>query len=178
MIITSKRQMYRLLEAGKLGNTFQIWRSVDDFEESGFRGLTGVRCSDEPGAPYWHHLTPHQTLSAVSLFEDMGYTPVIYEASPDQHIIIQGEFMWLDGVAYIRYSRAKTHMRRALAEDNNYASGRQAEILMRHSLGQRSWREIVWLSMMYPEHVIEFTAYDKRVGRDGLTVIVWEVRNY
>lgn len=177
-VITSKRQMYELLRTGRLGNTFRIWRSTEEFEQSGFKGLTGIRASDEPGAPYWHHLTPHQSLFAVSLFEDMGYTPVIYEASPDRHIVMQGEFAWYEGTLYLRYSRAKTHMRHALATDNNYAEGRRAEVLLRGALGQRSWAEVVWLSMLYPEHVIEFTAYDCPVGREGLTICIWEVRSY
>ncbi len=187
MLITSKARMYELLRTGALGNTFRIWRSTEEFESSGFKGLTGIRASDEPGAPYWHHLTPHQTLYAVSLYEEMGYTPVIYEASPDQHIVMQGEFSWhthddlrgwSEPVLYLRYSRAKTHMRAALASDNNYAEGRHAEVLLRHALGQRSWAEVVWLSMIYPEHVIEFTAYDKKVGQKQQTICVWEVRAY
>ena len=178
MRITSKRQMYDLLRTGALGNSFRVWRSTEDFEASGFRGLTGVRCSDAPGAPYWHHLTPHQTLFAVSLFEDMGHTPVIYEAAPDRHIVMQGEFMWLDGVFYLRFSRAKTHMREALVVDNNYAEGRQAEVLLRHTMGQRAWSEFVWLSLTYVEHVFEFTTFDKKVGQDQTTTVCWEVRMY
>jgi len=178
MIISSKPQMYRLLREGKLGNSFRVWRSTEDFEKSGFRGLTGVRCSDAPGAPYWHHLTPHQTLHAVSLFEEAGYTPVIYEASPDRHIVMQGEFMWLNGFLYLRYSRAKTHMRAALAIDNNYAEGRRAEVLLRRSVGQKAWADFVWLSMIYPEHAFEFTAYDCPVGREQKLAVCWEVRAY
>lgn len=177
-MITTKKHMYRLLSEGALGNRFRIWTSVEAFERSGYRGLVGVRASDQPGATYWHHLTPHQALAASSLFEEMGLHPVIYEASPDRSIVMQGECVWLDGIFYVRYSRSQTHMRAALSSDNNYAEGRHGEILVRHAVGQRCWSDFVWLSLEYPDHAIEFTAYDRPVGVEQQLAVVWEIRHY
>jgi len=177
--VSDKQHMYYLLSRGAFGNRFHIWENVDDFERSGFRGLCGVRCSDQPGAPYYHHLTPHQALWTASVFEEAGYHPVIYEASPDQWITFQGEILETEVGLYLVYSRLKTHMRAALAGESIHVFGIVAKDLLREKLSASSYEDLQSIFDNYPSHVVEFTAYEVFVGcLKGRNAVIWEVRNY
>jgi hypothetical protein len=176
--ITSKTQMYALLRRGAFGNTFQIWDNADDFAASGFRDLVGVRCSNKPGAPYYPHLTPHQGLMMAALVEERGLEPVIYEASPDQLITLQGELADFSEGFQLTYSTRRCSMREALREPS-FASGKRAELLVRRAVTASDWADIEAIFTTWPGHVVEFTAYSSPVGNlRGRRAIVWEVRSY
>lgn len=180
-VISNKKQMYRLLTQGQLGNTFRVWDGVDAFKRSMlfrscYSGLFSVRCKTV-GAPGDHHLGFREAVEFARCLERYDLVPIIQESSPDSHITLQGEFMWWNDVFYLSYSTQKAYMRTAMLDAKN-VSGREAEVLLRHAMGQESWSDFVWLSMIYPEHAFEFTAYDRRVGVENKYVICWEVRAY
>ena len=182
MIISSKKIMYERLRAGLLGNSFRIWTDVDEFAKSNFRGLTGVRIQGMiPGLPYFHHLNFQQTVEKFYELKRQGYTPIIYEASDDPHIVWQGEVTrasWSCGW-HVEYSRAKTHMRAAFAVERLCVTGYSATVLLQNTLTPSSFADLEDLMDLYEDHVIELTVYDQCVGQfPDRNYCLWEVRKY
>ena len=111
--------------------------------------------------------------------EQFGCRVVYYEASPDQHITFQGEFVESDHGPMLEYSRAKTAMRDALKKERILVFGPGARLVLKSYLSEASYEDFLALGQLYPDCVIEFTAYEVFVGDiPGRNAVVWEVRNY
>lgn len=182
-MITSKTQMYELLKAGVFGNRFRIWDTEEEFKaavDAGFDWLVGVRVVGVPGLPYFHHKTYEEAIELGRMLKrKYGYPVRYYEASPDPHITIQGEFVELDHGPALEWSTVKTHMRAAFAAERLIAFGPGARLILRHMLSEGSYHDFLALGELFPDAVIEFTAYDIFVGDiPGRNAVIWEVRNY
>jgi len=181
MIIRSKQQMYQLMERGALGNSFRIWHNVEDLIQSGFDGPLGIRCAGVPGLPYFHRLTIEQVIRKVEELKCFRCPIKIYEASQDEYITIQGEICEIDGLLVAELSRAKTHQRAALVAERITYYGLQVwDVLSRVGLlTEVDLNDLHMLLDTYPNHVIEFTAYEILVGQLlGRSHVVWEIRFY
>ena len=183
MQIKSKVQMYKLLKAGILGNRFRIWDTEEEYKEAvdnGFDWLVGVRCVGPPGLPYFHHKTYDEAIQIGRTLRRVHGCPVkFYEASPDDHITIQGEFVEEDHGAMLEYSMVKTHMRAAFAKERICVFGPGARLVLKSYLSDGSYQDFLALGELYPRAVIEFTAYDIFVGNiPGRNSVCWETRNY
>jgi len=181
--ILDKASMYQLLEAGRLGNAFRAWRLAEDLISSGYSGLVGVRLvgrRGEVGLPYRHHLTVAEGIELAARWRvEWDREPVIHEASPDEHILWQGEATRLCWGWHVEYSRTKTHMRAAFAKERLVADGVRALVLLRETLSPGSFTDLEELLGLYPDHVVELTAYDICIGQiPGRSAVVWEVRKY
>lgn len=183
---TSKARMYSMLKAGALGNVFPVWETADEFMRAvagGFSGLVGVRSMGPPGLPYFTQLQPSEALRVgTQLTAEHGYPVRYYEASPDHRITIQGEFSEGpngDLGAVLEYSRARTHMRAALAQERIIVIGPGARLVLKSYLSEASYEDFLALGERFPGAVIEFTAYETFVGElPGRNHVVWEVRSY
>lgn len=174
-MIANKYRMYQETSLGRW-NTLNFWETKEALQASGFDGLLGLRWRDGVGKAYHHHLTVSEILKVTEgLYGDYIYA----EASNDDHITIQGEASYtLDGW-HLEYSRCKTHMRQALGVERFIVSGVLALMVLRAYLYGSSFDNLQDLTVLYPDHVIEFTAYDMCVGRlRGQNIIIWEVRKY
>lgn len=183
MKIENKAQMYELLASGCLGNRFRIWETDEEFRaavDAGFDWLVGVRCVGCPGLPYYHHKTYEEAIEiGAHLRKAHGYPIRYYEASPDQYITIQGEFVEADHGPMLEWSTVKTHMRAALAQERNMLYGPGARLVLKRELSEASYEDFLALGQLYPNAVIEFTAYEIFVGDSpGRNACVWECRNY
>ena len=183
MRIRNKIQMYEHLEKGLFGNRFRIWNSEEEFRravDEGFDWLVGVRMVGKPGLPYFHHKTYEEAVEiGRRLKKEYGYPVRYYEASPDQFITIQGEFVEDDMGPMLEWSRAKTHMRAALAAERNMLYGPGARLVLKRHLSDGSYQDFLALGELYPGAVIEFTAYDIFVGDiPGRNAVIWECRHY
>jgi hypothetical protein len=182
-MINNKVQMYEMLEAGCFGNRFRIWNTEEDFKaavDNGFNWLVGVRCVGQPGLPYYHHKTYEDAIViGQKLKEKYGYPVRYYEASPDQFITVQGEFLECAHSPVLEWSTARTHMREALRLERNVLFGPGARLLLKRELSEGSYEDFMALGELYPDAVIEFTAYEIFVGNiPGRNAVIWEVRNY
>lgn len=182
-MIRSKRQMYELLKMGAFGNRFRIWDTEEEFRaavDAGFDWLVGVRCVSNPGLPYYHHKTYDEAVAIGAELKEKYCCEVrYYEASPDPHITIQGEFVEDDMGPMLEWSTAKTHMRAAFAQERNMLCGPGARLVLRRTLSEGSYQDFLALGELYPNATIEFTAYDIFVGDiPGRNAVIWEVRNY
>lgn len=182
-MIRSKAQMYKLLKAGIFGNRFRIWDTEDEYKaaiDAGFDGLVGVRCAGPPGLPYFHHKLYEEAVEIGRTLRRVHSCPVkYYEASPDQFIRIQGEFVEADMGPMLEWSTVKTHMRAALAQERNMLFGPGARLVLKRTLSDGSYDDFLVLGELFPNAVIEFTAYDVFVGNiPGRNAVCWECRSY
>jgi hypothetical protein len=175
--------MYDMLKAGAFGNRFRIWDTDEEFKaavDNGFNSLVGVRAVGKPGLPYFHHKTYDEAIKiGKEMRKSCGCEIRYYEASQDQHITIQGEFIEHDSGAMLEWSTAKTHMRAAFKIERRSMFGPGARLLLKHALSDGSYQDFLALGELFPNAVIEFTAYRILVGNiPGRNAVIWEVRHY
>jgi hypothetical protein len=174
--ITSKQQMYALKFRHAFGNTLRTWRTERALLDSGFTGHLGLRCVGKPGGPFVHPLTVVQALKAAPQLRARGYTVLFCEAAPDHLITIQGEFADYSDGYWLTYSRQKSNMRIAM-QHPQHACGRYAEMLVHSNVSAADWEDFLALFEKWPEHVLEFTAFETPVGQlRGRHAVVWELR--
>jgi hypothetical protein len=179
--VPSKVRMFELLQQGNIGNTLRVWNSPDDLRRdvcAGYDGLIGVRCSGKPGLPYFHHRTPEEGIAIGAELLSQGIRPIYYEASRDEWILIQGEVAQTELGLHLRASTVKADMRVALKKAKYYW-GLSAKIILDQYFWESSRAELETLFEVYPNAVIEFTAYSTTMGQHkGCNVVFWEVRHY
>lgn len=168
MKVNNKQEMYTLLRAGKFGNTARIWNSYIELVESGYTGLVGVR-SLSVGGPFLPYLTVAEA-PREGIYSEMQL---------DEHILLQGEvYRSVEGL-YLLASSLKTHMRPALREGGKHYWLLAAYAQLQTALWPSDYDNLMELLALYPDSVVEFSAYDKAVGIiPNRNTIIWEVRNY
>lgn len=180
--IGSKGQFIELCERGAFGNTFRFWRGAGEFSKvaRSLECLVTVRCLGEPGMPYMPRAHPMEALWFGEQFERVHKCEALFhEASPDHMIVLQGEYCEAAHGSMLEWSRSKTDMRAALAEEHNVLFGPGARLLLKRVMWPASYDDLLALGETYPEAVIEFTVYSQCVGSlRGRNHCIWEVRNY
>ncbi len=168
-VVSNKQEMYKLLLAGKFGNTARIWDSYADLLASSYKGLVGIR-SMVPGGVF----LPYVSISAAPR-EGVRYS----EMQDDGAIVLQGElYRSVDGL-YLLASSHKTHMRDALRQGGKHYWLSAAYAQLQTALWPSDYDNLMELLAEYPDSVIEFSAYCKTVGIiPNRNTIIWEVRNY
>lgn len=101
------------------------------------------------------------------------------ESMPDEALTIQGEVTRAPGGLYLRCDRTpglKMKDAMAVAKD---AWGVHAKLVLDHFLWPNSLDDVEILLDTYPDHVVEFSTYDRAVGdQPRRNTIIWEVRSY
>jgi hypothetical protein len=114
--IRNKRQNYDLWQRGAFGNKLRAWRSVEEWQASGFGGLVVLREMGRGGGRCLYNVEPDAVFDSLLVWAVEGVPldrVMVNEAAPDQYAILQGEYdneLW--GCFY--YSRCAKHMRDAL----------------------------------------------------------------
>lgn len=184
MRIEDKERMYELLIRGQLGNRLRIWTSEEDYRQSveeGYDGLVGVRSvGRQKGLPYYHHKKYEEAVRLGREIEKKyGCAVCYYEASKDDHIIIQGELTEYPHGFGLEYSTVKGAMREAFAAERLMDFRSHIPAAVRRAFNGASYEELLWIFDRYPGSTVEFTAYDVCVGvYPGRNVCFWEVRHY
>jgi hypothetical protein len=184
--ITTKKAMYRLLQAGLLGNTIPIYNSVDEWWDSddlwrydnwGVRVLT-------PGDKRMRLNIPRGwVLDYVkdNFPEDSGYniSPMI-----DQWSIFKGEVYEQYHTppyglcAYVNF-KGNMPWREALRDYGQHFFGLEAKLQLQKYMDPSSYDDVRTLLEEYPDHVVEFSVCDRSVGIiPGRNSVIWEVRKY
>ena len=180
MRIKHKRQMYDLLIRGCLGNTIQMWRSLDEILASRYTGSITVRSLTVSDPIRIYNDTFGSVVWKLKTAGGLRRTDLIFGAAPpDGDRILQGEFCRMPHGWHLRYSRLPLPMRVAFEHENLRTQGLQALNLVKSSVCPADFDDMREVLDTYPGCIIEFSAYECGVGLDtSRNTIVWEARNY
>lgn len=179
--IRTKREFYRLWEAGVLGNKLRTWRDPSFAYASGAPTL-GLREVGASGGGKLSIVERADLLAEASKWNDEGRRYVICEAAPDRLATIQGEVMraetgWAGTLGFVKDGK---RMRESMRDgDLAPMAGLAVLDLLRRHLDPNSLDDLYSLLDAYPDAVVELTSYSVAVGElPRRNTIFWEVRNY
>ena len=174
--IKSKSQMYELYHRGAFGNKNRNWLTLEDYLTSQFQGLVALRETEKVGGKCYYNLCREGVLSHVHEFPK-GYN--ISEMLPSDKLLLQGEVQRDEQGLYLFYSKALAPMRDALKQSPQHTRGLAAHLLLQNYLDSSSYEGLLELLDNYPNHVIEFSTYNCKVGEiPNRNTVIWEVRQY
>jgi hypothetical protein len=182
MNIADKRGMYELYATGGFGNRPHHWGSVDEYVNSDFAGLVGIR-NRLASSPFCD-CRPHTRAAVIEQLMNWRRdgldwsTVVINETAPHWIQTINAEVMRTTDGIYVRWSPVQKVMREALAELSYHWTGLRALLLLQQRCDAPSYDNLVDLLDRYPEHIVELSAFTRSVGIWNWNTIFWEVRLY
>jgi hypothetical protein len=181
--IISKRHFSRLYMAGLTGNKPRTWESVEEVETSDFRDKVALRyCGPGWGGPFITDLRVNQLSSALRRLVKNGWSKsdfyISEQFSPKKtKYLINGEVMRRKEGLCLYYSTENKMMRPALESSGKQIYGISAVLVMRHFLLPADIDDIESLLDDYPDHVLEFSGFDRCVGiYPRHRSVVWELR--
>jgi len=183
--ITNKRDMYRLLTAGSLGNTIPQWFDVSEWERSADAGrypLWGVR-SLVPGGPCRLNC-PAAEVRATAERPEFQRAGVNVSAMVDAVTVVTAWLEVYDSptglVVYgIEYPPRGVSWREWMPTRGRHWEGTAARMVLRKHLNPNSLDDLSTVLDRWPGHVVELSAVEGCFGTvPGRNGIVWEVRNY
>jgi len=185
--LPDKRAFFEAWNRGKLGNKLQTWSRPEDVPGNYTGRLMFRRVSRLGGSDRIWEFPVRRAIPFWTGYLNTGRKPdlVANETAPDRHAVLQGEL--LEDVGGLRLFAAirepedsgkMIRMREALLKAREYR-GLTAEILLRRYCSPASYDDLQELLILYPDHVVEFSAYSRAVGwAVGRNVLIWEVRLY
>lgn len=180
--IRSKKEFYDLWNRQLLGNKLRSW-SVQEFYQSGYDGEFGMRLAGAGGGGFFLIPEDRNLKRAVKVFEAKGFKEsdiVVCESAPDWDVTLQGEFYHSSEGWYLLglEGHPGLRMREALKLASVYRGVMALNLLKKH-LTAASYDDIMELIDIYPDSIIELSAYARNVGwATGRNTLIWEVRNY
>lgn len=182
--VRSKQDFVRRYKAGEFGNHSPTWDTVEEYLASGYQaGLLHLR-NRKPGGEGTYNVQPEAVeREADKLFITHGVSLkdlYVSAMAPTAQTTLQGELMLNQlGEWQLFYSHDPLTMRDALAASGRQAVGLTSRSLIYHHMNHRSRQWLAWLLHAYPEHVIEFSCYNRCWGTEpGFNTVFWEVRTY
>ena len=172
MQVRNKQEFYRLWNLGRFGNTLQSWTDLKSFQESGYRGSTGLR-----------FLQPGRIMIEVRSAQEVERhfvegTHIICESASDDKLTIQGEIQLSPRHYDLRYSVEPGYrMPEGLRRFQQHTHGLNAMCQVRTRMDPSSWDDLQEILDDFPNAVVEFSCYQMDVGSArGRNTIFWEVR--
>lgn len=186
MIVETKRQAFALYHGGRFGNKLRTWDTVRDFVYSNYCGLVTMRYKGTITGKAWYAYNVKSSAVADKAKEwiAQGADPmliVLNESAPDDRLIVQGELIHTPrGYCFIRrFDKVKMRVAMTMSNAKDEVTGLRALAELRRVCTGSSFDDLMELSELYPDSVIEFSVYAMCLGScRGRNVIVWEVRNY
>lgn len=178
-MILNKKENYKLYLKGSFGNKIKSWDSVNSFQNDLYKGSVSVRYKGLPGQFCYYNVN-NINLILRDIISKGGKKEnvIINESAPDEHLTIQGELMRNELGLYLFYSTEKGKMRDCL-KNGKSINGLRVKLLLEYYLSPSSYDDIMDLLDLYPDHVIEFSTYNKCLGDcTGRNTLIWEVRKY
>lgn len=181
--IRTKAEMFRLWNAGALGNKLQTWKPGEQLPPG---PPVGIRYADpRGGGGRCDYDVPRREVPArLEEWRAAGLNPeyaVICETAPDHRATLQGEIRDTEhiGLRGFLELHSKMRMRTAINAGKLKPYGPLAtRMLMRQYMDEPSREHVEALLETYPDATIEFTCYDFKIGHLSQNTIIWEVRNY
>ena len=192
--IATKSEFYALYELGYFGNRALAWKSYEEVLASGWKGKICVRSKKgiDRKKPIYNFPIEH----VLKEMKRRGFVPeesTFNQSMPDEHLLIQGEIRRIGDKPFngnlqtalkcrglgLRYTTVKKPMNEALREEDLWAQGLEASLILQRNLCSSSHSDIMDLLDIFPNDVIEFSTYDIAVGNiPGRNTVIWEVRNF
>jgi|SRR6185369_187923 len=186
--VRTKRDFVKRYAAGEFGNASPTWLDPERFKEEAPRNgsLFHLRNGAVAGGKsyykqpflraymYWKNAPNTIGGRIEDWYTSMQIPPLV-----EQSLLLQGEVMRTERGLYLYYTRVKEPMRIALARESASVFGILAVSLLREALCSNSYDWLNELLDLYPDHVVEFSAYERRWGTlPNFNTVFWEVRNY
>ena len=194
MKITNKKDMYRLAEIGALGNVLRHW-SVEEFhcrlvlQPQLCAGTYGVRDTRPGTGIFKRHMGADETLEYVASIVRRGLANgedlIVSEDTwlLDGKRILQGE-VFTDNAQGLTLRFHSIGTSWSCRDEVREIGAREVHGLMAKSyldafldVPSREWMDVL-LYELYPDSVVEFTAFSQVVGLMRWNTLFWEVRNY
>jgi hypothetical protein len=194
--IRNKREMYALQRAGMLGNFLPIF-TWEEFLKQRPKGMFGFRHRTAVGSPLFKRMmNEHQVedyvraLLATNQIVESDVIISVDTSLTDEWRTLQGEVMrsipslgqdtgglGLTLVYYKLFSdlTCRDEMRQTPLTE---LRGIRADRMLRYFLDANSYDWMRELMELYPDAVVEFTAFSRSLGSFGWNTLFWEVRNY
>lgn len=180
----TKTENDRFFQSGFYGNKLRTWTSYGQWEWSGYLGRVSIRYK-EPQSPWCRYdVTPDHVPVWIQQFVAEGADRAKFifgEMAPDERLTLQGELRRCETGLELFCSTFKGRMREALtnANGNTTFTGVSALAVLQTYLTGSSWSDLQELLELFPDHVIEFSAYEMCLGScRGRNALVWEIRSY
>lgn len=182
MRVATKRDYLSMAARGILGNQMPSWPDVESAKAAGHRGTVMIRYK-APNSPFMRADVPLDDADRVmaGLVGEGADRRLMYLTwmSPSVGRRINAEVWRGPGGLYLNYSTAQTHVRAALEGSGKHAEGTAARLILEWACCPNSLDDIEALLELYPDAVIELTAFDREIGDiPGRNTVIWEVRNY
>lgn len=180
MDISTKSINYNLYKRGLYGNKLRTWYSLNEYIKSGYNNTVTLRYSGVGGGMYCAYNIINPKLK-IEEFVKQGANRdlfIINESAPDENLLIQGEIT-KDYRGYnLFFSLEKGKMRDCL-KNGIQTNGLKSKIILQKYLFPNSYNDIMELIELYPNHIIEFSSYEFKLGDcQNRNTIIWEIRNY
>ena len=184
--IASKKRFYELWNSGELGNKPRTWKTYEDLKQSGFAGTVAIRrCSGSGGSgPFIPNLRPEQVSAELDNLVRKCWSPKDFQFSEQLtpgalRYHISGEIIrTVEGLA-LYYSTANKLPQDALNSSGTQVFGLRSQMVLNHLLWPADREALMELHDRYPDHVIEFSGFNRLVGIiPGRRMVIWEVRRY
>jgi hypothetical protein len=171
--IRTKAEFYRLWRQGLLGNRPRAWADAAALRASGYSGLVTMRSTGAGGGKTRYRVPVAEALASAW----SGCT--FNEACPDEELTLQGEAARMVGGLCLTYSTTPNLAMREAMKTARTASGAAALAILDAYLAPPSRDDLSAIWDLYPDAVIEFSAYGRKVGdQPHRNTLIWEVRNY
>lgn len=180
--VLTKRDFVVRYAAGEFGNAAPTWDLLSECLNSGYSGRVHIR-NRIAGGPTWYNIPMNQLDMAYKKLREMGVKVknMYFSAmAPHHENVIQGEVQQSNKHLDLLYTDVKNHpMREALEIRQRNVSGAQATIVLRSCLCGNSYEWLNFLLESYPDHVIEFSTFNRFWGTvPRFNTVFWEVRKY
>lgn len=173
--VKNKKQMYKILAQGGFGNCVKQYNSLEEFQQSGYDRLVGIR-SLRRGGLFIPYVKPEDVKTHLNKFPE-GYN--ISPMQDDKRIRVQGELFRDESGLRLFCSFVQEPMRAALKKGGQQYSNLEALRILKRNFWPSSYDDIMELLDDYDGHVVEFSCYSIPVGSlPHRNVIIWEVRQY
>ena len=184
--VANKRKFYEMYELGLFGNKPLTWKSRQEILDSGWKGKVCIRAGGSRNgmkrSRVGYNIPLANLKSKIEQLVQKGIPEsdlFFNQSMPDRNLTFQGELMRGIGGLNLHYTYVKKPMNKALKISSYNTQGLEAKMLLQKHLSPSSLSDIYCLLDIFPESIIEFSAYRIPVGNiPGRNTIIWEVRNY
>ncbi|MBS3117783.1 hypothetical protein J4430_02795 [Candidatus Woesearchaeota archaeon] len=183
MIVKTKEENYRLLQGGMFGNHLRMWDSFKEIVKSGYTGSVSIRYKGKGGGGEALYEVPFDKIwqRQEEIIKRGAEKDLITfnESAPDRRLTLQGELETSIRHYLLEYSTDKVGMREALGNFRKRAEGLKARMMLELFLTPSSYQDMMALIELFPDCIIEFSAYEICLGNiPGRNAVIWEVRDY
>jgi hypothetical protein len=180
--ILTKKQYYEMASTCKFGNKLMTWDGRGEWEKSGYSGPIRFR-SKVPGSRIFTSGKPYEGPEILAAYKQLLETGaaaadevVFCEPAPEEYLTIQGEIFLGDCGFELGHSTEPNITCREAMTRASHSRGLRALSILRSNLDPQDFEDLIDLTLDYPDHVVEFSSYSKKVGVLDRRLVVWEVR--